>query len=78
MKASFKSELKRQFRLAVTAAIGFIIAWTWKDAIVSLISSLTQKITGVNSPIPLASLSALTTTLLGVILILITSKILEE
>ena len=75
---SFKRELKKQIRMAVTAAIGFIIAFTWRESIISFIQSSTQNLSNVTNPILLQNISALTTTILGVVLILITSKILKD
>ena len=78
MKKSFKSELKRQIRMAITAAIGFIIAFTWRESIVSLIQSFTEQSIGITQPIFLQNISAFSITLIGVLLIFITSKLLQD
>ena len=40
MLKKFKKELKRQIRTALTAAIGFIIAFSWRDYILTLTQGL--------------------------------------
>jgi len=73
----FKQEFKRQIRLAVTAAIGFIIAFAWRDAIMTWFNSFVSLITKIPADqIPL-SITAITATIFGVILIVITSKLLK-
>ena len=76
MKARFKIELKKQIRFAIAAAIGFIIAYAWRDFILIL----TQKALGefmTLNPTASSFAVAFTLTLIGVILIIISSKILE-
>lgn len=76
-KKRFKKEFKRQLRLAIAAAIGFTIAFSWRDFIINLskdwVSSL-HLFLNVNL-INLSSSLLITT--LGVLLIVLSSRILE-
>ena len=76
-KKKFKKEFKRQIRLAVTAAIGFIIAYSWKDAIIRAIEKYVQQITTMTSLINIGIVSSIVITVFGVLLILLSSRILE-
>lgn len=76
---SFRKEFKRQIRLAIVAAIGFSIAFAWRNAIFDSLQGLVSKF----SNLPLGNFTneiytAILMTFLGVILILITSKLLKE
>lgn len=77
LKHKFKHELKRQTRLAITAAIGFIIAFSWKDTILAFISKYVQYFTSMTSMLNVSIVSSIVATLLGVALILLSSRILE-
>jgi hypothetical protein len=75
MFSQFKKELKKQARMALTAAIGFIIAFSWRDYIMSLTSTWLSGYKYLAGDIALFSAVFLTFT--GVFLILISSKLLE-
>ena len=72
----FRKELKKQMRVAIAAALGFLIAYSWKEYVVALAGDL---FTNIQSTMPNMSnfLSALVLTIIGVILIMISSKLLE-
>lgn len=76
IKSKFLKELKRQSRLAIAAAIGFLIAYAWKDYVLVLAKSMFQDLAPL---VPAVSqlLSAIFFTAIGVILILLSSRILE-
>lgn len=78
-KRSFRKEFRRQIRLAVTAAIGFTIAFAWKDAVFNAILNFTSRLLDV-APEHYATriYTAVLITLLGVLLIFLTSKMLRE
>lgn len=78
-KRSFRKEFKRQLRLAIAAAIGFTIGYAWRNAIFAFFQSFVSRFMDV----PLGhytteSYTALAITLAGVLLILVTSRLLEE
>ncbi len=76
---SFNKEFKRQIRLAVTAAIGFTIAFAWRNAIFDSFQNYVSRFLDVQREHYLSEIyTALTITLFGVILIFITSKILKD
>lgn len=77
-KHRFKKELKRQSRLALTAAIGFIIAFAWKDSIMLLIEKYVKEITTMTSAININLISSIVATIFGVLIILLSSRILED
>lgn len=78
-KRSFKAEFKRQIRLAVTAAIGFTIAFAWRNAIFEAFQSFVSRFLDVPIGHYLSeTYTALAITLGGVLLILLTSKVLRE
>ena len=79
VKRSFKKEFKRQIRLAVIAAIGFTIAYAWKEAIFDTFQSFVSSFLDVPIGHYLSqTYTAITITLAGVILIFITSKLLRD
>ncbi|MEM4259209.1 MAG: DUF5654 family protein [Candidatus Pacearchaeota archaeon] len=76
---SFRTEFKRQVRLALVAAIGFTIAFAWRNAVFDAFESYVSRL----MDIPLAHYmteiyTAIAITLVGVIVILFTSKLLKE
>ena len=76
---SFKIEFKRQIRLAVVAAIGFTIAFAWRNAVFDSLESYVSRI----MDIPLGHYTtevytAIAMTILGVLVIFITSKLLKD
>jgi hypothetical protein len=73
----FKKEFKRQLKLAIIAAIGFLIAFGWKDVIYNRVKILVD---GFITTTKMFNdvFSALFVTFVGVILILIISKILKD
>ncbi len=78
-KRSFKQEFKKQIRFAITAAIGFIIAFSWREAVFDLFLNFTSRV--LDLPIDHYSTkiyTAVVITIFGVLLILLTSKILKD
>jgi Na+/H+ antiporter NhaC len=77
-RSRFKKEFRRQIRLAIAAAIGFLIAYAWRDTIFSLTSDLVQSISSKMSTHLINFTSSLIITAVGVGLILLASRLLEE
>jgi hypothetical protein len=78
-KRSFKKEFRRQIRLAVTAAIGFTIAFAWREAIFNTFLNFVSRILDLAPDHYSAKLyTAITITIFGVLLIFLTSKMLKE
>lgn len=78
-KRSFKTEFKRQIRLALTAAIGFTIAFAWRNAVFDSFLSFVSRFLDVSQDHYLTEIyTALAITIFGVFLIFLTSKLLRE
>lgn len=76
---SFKKEFKRQIRLAIVAAIGFTIAYSWKESVFSAFQTYVTRILEVAPDHYLTKVyTSLAITLAGVIIIFITSNFLKE
>lgn len=78
-KRTFKSEFKRQIRLALTAAAGFLIAYAWRDAIFSAFESFLSRFLDITPGHYLTeTYTAIFTTIVGVLIIFISSKLLRD
>jgi len=78
-RKSFRKEFRRQMRLALSAAIGFTVAFAWREAIFQTFQSFVSRffdLTPEHYSTQIYTATAIT--LLGVLLILLTSKILKE
>lgn len=78
MPSKFKKEFRKQIRLAIAAAIGFIIAYSWREFIVTLVASKVGDITKVENLNAVNLTSALILTVIGVVIILFASALLKE
>ena len=75
---SFRKEFKRQIKLAIVAAIGFTIAFAWKETILNMMEN-TAITLGNNLSLGYSPLfMPLLTTFLGVIIIYILTKLLKD
>nr|MBI4156800.1 hypothetical protein [Candidatus Woesearchaeota archaeon] len=74
---NFKREFRKQLRLALAAAVGFIIAFAWKDFVLKLTGDALSKFLELN-PITSALAIAIVITLIGVLIILMSSRVLKE
>lgn len=78
-KRSFRQEFKKQIRFAVTAAIGFTIAFAWREAVFDMFLNFTSRIFDLQLEHYSTKIyTAIAVTLFGVILIFLTSKLLKE
>lgn len=78
-KRSFKKEFRRQLRMAIMAAIGFTIAFAWKEAIFSTFQSFVTRFLDIPIGHYLSqTYTAIAMTLAGVLVIFLTSKLLRE
>jgi uncharacterized membrane protein len=78
VKKSFKKEFRRQVRLAVIAAVGFLIAFSWRNALYNSSQKIVEKITSATGDVLTELYTAIFITFLGVLLILISSRFLKE
>jgi hypothetical protein len=78
-KKSFRREFKRQLRLAIVAAIGFTVAFAWRNAVYDTFQNWIARILDVTPQhYTTETYTALGITLFGVLAIFITSRILRE
>lgn len=76
---SFRKEFKRQIRFAITAAIGFTIAFAWRNAIFESFQNFVSRFLDVSADHYLTEIyTAFALTLAGVMFIFMTSKILKD
>ena len=76
MGKSFKKEFKKQIRLAIAAAVGFIIAFAWRDFVLRLTGETLDKFLELN-PITSALLISICITVIGILIISISSRTLK-
>jgi ABC-type Fe3+ transport system permease subunit len=74
----FKKEVKHQIRLLIIITLGFTVAFTWRQTIFDSTQSLVKLITDVQSTMSLSVLSSLIITIVSLILIWITSRLLMD
>jgi len=78
-KRSFKQEFKKQIRFAITAAIGFTIAFSWRETVFDMFLNFTSRVLDLSIDHYSTKIyTAVLITLLGVLLIFFTSKILKD
>ena len=78
-KRSFRKEFRRQIRFAITAAVGFTIAFAWRESIFDLFQNFISRFFDLTAGHYSTELyTALAITIMGVLIIFITSKILRE
>ena len=79
VRRSFRLEVKRQLRLAIASAIGFTIAFGWKEAIFEGMINYVSRIMDVNPDHYLTNTyTAIAMTFLGVLCIFISARLLRE
>ena len=76
-KKSFRKEFKRQLRYAIAAAVGFMIAFSWRETIIASTKEIVERLTEASGNI-VNVYNSLFITLIGVLIIILSSKILEE
>ena len=77
-KKNFRSEFKRQLRYAIAAAVGFMIIFAWRDAIIEATRSLIEKVSEKTAIAATNVATALVITVVGVLVILLSSKLLKD
>lgn len=78
VKKSFKKEFKRQLRLALIAAIGFTIAFSWRNAVYNSSKEVIKKVSSYTGDVLTEFYTAIFITLIGVVILLTTSKFLKD
>lgn len=70
---TFKAKFKKELNTAILAAFGLLIALVWKDVITNFVNSISEK-----SPFHGALISAIGVTVICVLGIMLSSRLLEE
>ena len=77
-RKSFKKEFKRQLKYAIAAAVGLMIAYSWKEAIWNSAEEIVEKIVD-NAKMSISNIStAVFITIIGVVIILVSSRLLRD
>jgi hypothetical protein len=71
--SEFKKEFKKQLLFAVSAAFGFLMAFSWRDPIMDFIGFLINGV-GIRSQIYGGVISAIVLTIVGVLFLMVISK----
>jgi hypothetical protein len=78
-RRSFRHEFKRQLRLAIVAAIGFTVAFAWRNAVYDTFQNWIARLLDLAPQhYTTETYTALGITLIGVLAIYISSRILRE
>jgi chorismate mutase len=77
-KRNFRKEFKRQLRYAIAAAVGFVIIYAWKESILDMTNNLVEKIQETTAIASSDIASALIISIAGVLIIIISSKLLKD
>ena len=78
-KRSFKSEFKKQLRYAITASIGFTVAFAWRNAIFDTFQEVVSRALNVTPEHFLTqTYTAIIITIVAVAAIFATSKVLRD
>lgn len=78
VKRSFKKEFKKQVRWAIIAAVGFIIAFAWRNAIYNGSRSIVERFSTTIDLVLTEFYTAIFITIIGVIILLVSSKVLKS
>jgi hypothetical protein len=77
-KRSFRKEFKRQLRYAIAAAVGFLIIYAWRDAILGMTKDFVEKIQRTTAVASADVVTALIISFIGVLIIIISAKLLKD
>jgi hypothetical protein len=76
-KEKFGKNFKKYLRMGITAACGFLIAYTWRDAVINFSKDLVVDISGVASQNAINVSSSILITVVGVLIIVIAAWLLK-
>jgi uncharacterized protein YacL len=77
-KKNFRTEFKRQLRYAIAAAVGFMIVFAWRDAIINATKSLVERLSETTHTAAIELSTATIITVVGVLIVVLSSKLLKE
>lgn len=73
--SKFQLEFKNQFKIAMLAALGFIVAFSWKDFIATLLNMTISRLDVTKNIYLYQLFSAIIVTIIAVLLMMFLSKI---
>jgi len=76
--SQYKREFRKQIRMLIIVTLGFTIAFTWRQTVFDTVQTVVQFFITVENSAALSFLTSTTVTLLAILLITITSKILQD
>ena len=76
-KRKFSKEFKEHLRIGLTAAIGFVIAFAWREPLILFVNDFVLKYLNSSAVFHAGIISALLITFLGVLLIWFLSRVLR-
>jgi len=74
----FQRELKREIRLLIVVAIGFTIAFTWRQTTFDAALNVIQRIFSPEGTVIASVMASILITIIGLMLILLTAKFLKD
>ena len=74
----FQRELKREVRMFIVVAIGFTIAFTWRQTIFDTALNIVQRIFSLGGEVTSSMMASILITLIGLVLIPLTAKFLKD
>ena len=74
IKKNFTKEFKKQLRFGITAAIGFLIAYAWREPILTFFGGIASVVTKNTAEFQTDFITATMITVLGVVIILLISR----
>jgi len=76
-KRKFKKTFKEELRYGLAAAIGFLIAYAWREPLLLFFDNVVLKFTEVTFPYAVKTISALIITVLGVLILWVVARYLR-
>ena len=76
-KKNFRNNFKKYLRMGITAACGFLIAFSWRDTVMSFSKDLVAEIAGVATENAINISSSVLITLVGVLIIILAARFLK-
>jgi hypothetical protein len=76
-KRNLKKTFKEELRYGLAAAVGFLIAYAWREPLLILFEDLVKIVTNFALPYSIKIISALIVTVLGVVILWIASRVLK-
>lgn len=76
-KKNFKKTFKEELRYGLAAAVGFLIAYAWREPMLIFFEDIVKTVTNIALPYSIKIISALLITLFGVVFLWIVSRILK-